>query len=311
MIPCTEFIPSYSELFSFLEENYGREEVERFWEYLFAPTGEGIPLVNFVKKEGIRGCYTYWSGTLNEEAADFTLYLNEKAGWFALVMHRCPSKGMLLELKDRIGIAPYHDYCMHCDHYRAACEQVGLKYLYNFIGIDKAACSIFIYDPKVFKGKMVVDDNTKIMDRRASDNVYFHKDFHSSVNMGIDYLGEQYGEDILEQYLEIYTEHVYGSTLQDVRQNGLKAIEEFIRDKYQKEKAVDALKTELSNNMLTVSIGYCPAIKHLKDTGRSVSKWYKYTTTTVMKKLSMECEANFEMISYDDNSGAAQFRFTK
>lgn len=311
MIPCTEFIPSYSELFSFLEERYGREEVERFWDYLFAPTGDGIPLVNFVKKEGIRGCYTYWSGTLNEEAADFTLYLNEKAGWFALVMHRCPSKGMLLELKDKIGITPYHDYCMHCDHYRASCEKVGLEYLYNFIGIDKAACSIYIYDPKVFKGKMVVDENTEIMDRRASDNEYFHKDFHSSVNMGIDYLGEKYGKEVLTEYLHIYTEHIYGSVLQSIRDNGLKAIERFIREKYHKEKAEKIVNTELSENDLKVEIEYCPAIKHLKDTGREVSKWYVYTTSAVMERLAAECGAKFELKEYDEDTGASKYIFNK
>ena len=109
MISCTEFIPSYSELFTYLENKHGRDEVDRFWEYLFQPTGEGIPLVNFVKKEGIRGCWTYWKGTLNEEAADFTMYLNEKRGFYLNVMHHCPSKGRLLELKEELGIEPYHD----------------------------------------------------------------------------------------------------------------------------------------------------------------------------------------------------------
>ncbi len=38
MISCTEFIPSYSELFSYLEEKHGEDEVSKFWTYLFAPT---------------------------------------------------------------------------------------------------------------------------------------------------------------------------------------------------------------------------------------------------------------------------------
>ena len=91
MISCTEFIPAYSELFSYLDEKYGRDEVDKFWDYLFAPTGDGIPLINHVKQEGIAGCFSYWSSTLNEEAADFTMMLNEKAGWFKIKMHRCPS----------------------------------------------------------------------------------------------------------------------------------------------------------------------------------------------------------------------------
>ena len=132
MISCTEFIPAYSELFTFIENKSGRGAVDKFWEYLFKPDGEGIPLVSFVKKEGIKGCFTYWSGSLNEEAADFTMYLNEKAGWFKLVMHQCPSKGRLLKLKEEIGIKPYPHYCLHCDHYREAVAEIGLEYLYDF-----------------------------------------------------------------------------------------------------------------------------------------------------------------------------------
>ena len=74
MIPCTDFIPAYSEFFKYLEKHHGRGEVEAFWEKLFSPDGSGIPLVNFVEKSGIRGCYEYWAGSLNEEAADFTMY---------------------------------------------------------------------------------------------------------------------------------------------------------------------------------------------------------------------------------------------
>ena len=234
MISCTEFIPSYSELFTYLEDKHGRAEVDRFWKYLFAPTGSGIPLINYVKKEGIRGCYSYWAGTLNEEAADFTMYLNEKAGWFMNVMHWCPSKGRLLKMKDEIGITPYHDYCLHCDSYRFAAEKVGLKYIYNFNGINQAACSMLIYDPKVFDGRVIVDENTEIMDRKASQNEYFHREFHSIMNMGIDYIGENYGKEAVVEYLTRFTRNVYGSVIEAAKQNGLAALREKIQDTYQK-----------------------------------------------------------------------------
>ena len=157
MISCTEFIAAYSELFGFLEETYGRDEVDRFWKYLFQPDGKGIPLINFVEKEGIRGCFSYWSGTLNEEAADFSMYLHEKRGFFKLVMHYCPSKGRLLKLEEEKGLKPYHDYCLHCDCYRSAVEKVGLRYIFDFSGTDHAACSMLIYDPKVFDGRVILD----------------------------------------------------------------------------------------------------------------------------------------------------------
>ena len=310
MISCTEFIPAYSELFSFLEDKYGREEVDRFWEYLFAPTGSGIPLINFILKEGIRGCYSYWSGTLNEEAADFTMYLNEKKGWYMLVMHHCPSKGRLIELKDELGITPYHDYCLHCDSYRSAVEKIGLKYVFNCVESDKAACSILIYDPKVFDGKTYVDADTLVMDRRAADNEYFHPDFHSSMNMGIDYLGNKGGRAEVIEYLNRYTDNVYAKLKDKIKSQGVNAIKEKILDTYEKEKALDAVSVNIDENgALTVEVKYCPAVRHLKATGRAVSEWFSYSTETVMKRLADFAGVRFAMLSYDKETGSARYVF--
>lgn len=311
MISCTEFIPSYSELFTYLEETHGREEVNLFWKYLFVPDGKGIPLIDFVTREGIRGCYTYWAGTLNEEAADFTMYLNEKRGFFLDVMHKCPSKGRLLKLKDEIGIEPYHDYCLHCDSYRAAIEKVGLKYIYNFQGIEQAACSMLIYDPAVFDGRVIIDEDTVIMDRKASENEYFHRDFHSSLNMGINYVGENYGLDAVRAYLTRFTKNVYAPVIADIKARGLAAIESKIQDTYQKEKATDALHTQLTEDGLTVTVDYCPAVKHLRATGREMSSWYRYTTEIVMEVLAQENGYGFTMESYDAQTGAAKYSFHK
>lgn len=313
MISCTEFIPSYSELFSWLEEHYGREEVNRFWKYLFEPDGKGIPLINYVEREGIRGCFTYWAGSLNEEAADFTMYVNEKRGFFLIEMHQCPSKGRLLKLKEEIGIVPYHDYCLHCDSYRAAVEKVGLKYIYNFAGVDHAACSILIYDPKVFDGRVIIDEDTEVMDRKASENEYFHRDFHSSMNMGIHYVGEHYGMEGVRSYLKRYTNHVYQAVMQDIKTRGLKALQEKIMDTYKKEKAEDAVMAELAEdeNSLRIVVRYCPAVRHLKATGRCVSKWYRYTTEVVMEALAKANGINFQMDSYEEETGATTYHFYK
>ena len=311
MISCTEFIPCYSELFTYLENKRGRGEVDNFWKYLFVPDGKGIPLINFVMQEGIKGCYSYWSGSLNEEAADFTMYLNEKRGFFMCTMHKCPSKGRLLKLKDEIGITPYHDYCLHCDSYRSAIEKVGLNYTYNFNGIEKAACSLLITDPKVFDGRVIIDEDTLIMDRRAADNEYFHRDFHSSMNMGIHYVGQNYGLDAVKEFLTMFTGDVYRVVIADIKERGLAAIEAKIRDTYEKEKALEVLKTELTEDALVVSVAECPAVKHLKATGREVSPWYRYTTEYVMAALAEAGGYTFTMESYDEQTGAAKYSFRK
>lgn len=140
MISCTEFIPAYSELFRFLEQKGGEGAVLDFWEYL---SSEGLGLLrDLVIRHGIRGCYLYWSHTLNEEAADFTMTLDEEAGRFSIQMHRCPSKGRLLECGH---IVPYRNYCGHCDVlYRRVLEPLGYRYDYDLSACGHAACSLTV-----------------------------------------------------------------------------------------------------------------------------------------------------------------------
>ena len=104
MISCTEFILTYNELFAFLDKRYGRDEVNKLWDFLFKPTGKGIPLINYARKDGVKGCVDYWTGTLTEESSEVTFIYNLKEGWFVTQMHHCPSKGRLLEYKESLGI---------------------------------------------------------------------------------------------------------------------------------------------------------------------------------------------------------------
>ena len=140
MISCTEFIPAYSELFEYLERRGGREAVEDFWNYLsdrFLGNLKGL-----VEEHGLRGCWLYWNHTLNEEAADFTMELDEEAGQFTIVMHRCPSKARLLEYGH---IEPYHDYCRHCDVlYRRVLEPLGYECRADLSRCHRAECSLVV-----------------------------------------------------------------------------------------------------------------------------------------------------------------------
>lgn len=140
MIPCTDFIPAYSELFKFLERLGGKPAVVHFWNYL-ADNFLGN-LRELVQEHGILGCWLYWSHTLNEEAADFTMELDEEAGEFRIVMHRCPSKSRLLECPH---IEPYPDYCEHCDVlYRRVLEPLGFDYDIDLSRCDQATCTLTV-----------------------------------------------------------------------------------------------------------------------------------------------------------------------
>ncbi len=137
MIPCTDFIPAYSELFKYLEHRGGKQAVLGFWHYI-ADNFLGN-LRELVEEHGIRGCWLYWAHTLNEEAADFQMELDEEAGEFQIIMYDCPSKGMLLTLEH---MEPYDDYCGHCPVlYSRVLEPLGYEFTTDLSECDQAKCS--------------------------------------------------------------------------------------------------------------------------------------------------------------------------
>ena len=96
-----------------------------------------------------------------------------------------------------------------------------------------------------------------------------------------------------------------------IEKDGLAAIEARILDTYKNEKALDVITTDLKDDTLTVTVTYCPAVKHLHNTGREVTKWYSYTTSVVMSVLAEAAGYTFTMDSYDEATGAAKYSFHK
>ena len=140
MISCTEFIHAYNELFRFLEEKGGRQAVIDFWEYL--SDAFLTNLKDHVAESGLEGCWIYWSKTLQEEAAAFTMEMDEEAGIFSIDMHHCPSKGRLISEE---GIAPWPAYCEHCDLlYRRVLEPLGYQVDLDLSHADWASCRLTV-----------------------------------------------------------------------------------------------------------------------------------------------------------------------
>lgn len=142
-----------------------------------------------------------------------------------------------------------------------------------------------------------------IMERRAYDNKYLHRDFHASTDNAIAYIAENFGEKALDNYLLQYVNSRY-----DVMT--LAQLEQYFIDLFEKEEASDALTTILTDNKLNVKIGYCPALSYLNANG-GASEWYHKTTTTMYPYLADKCGLGFELVSYDKNTGKAEFNFLK
>lgn len=110
MLSCTEFVPLYSELFKFLDKKEGKDGVMRYWEHI-SDTYVRDLLGRCVEKEGLKGCWTYWKKSLNEEACDFKMTFDEENNDFSIYMSNCPSRAIINKLS---YMKPYKDYCGHC-----------------------------------------------------------------------------------------------------------------------------------------------------------------------------------------------------
>ena len=150
-----------------------------------------------------------------------------------------------------------------------------------------------------------------ILDRNASDNEYFHRDFHITADRGVRYLGENYGDDSVVEYLTMFTKNYYSPLIEKIKAEGMTAIKDHIIKTYNAEKSPDAVKiTETANNLL-VEILYCPAVKYMKQAGYEPSKWFSMTTSVVYKTIADETGYKFEMNMYDEKTGKAEYVFCK
>jgi len=302
MISCTEFIPLYSELFKYLEELGGHEEVVRHWEYISDGTISDS-LGGEVAAKGIRGCWDYWSKSLNEEACDFRMELDEEAGTFLIDMRRCPSKGHLL---DYPHVEPYHDYCGHCP---ALYNRVLVKYGIYPIGhdlshTDEARCRLYYETDRKIPGGAKLS-----MDRLASDNEYFHRAFHISKNRGLDYLGKHWGEAHVIEHLSRFARSFYAPLIRRIREQGLEAMKANIERIYKAEKAPENVQCRLDGESLHVTVTACPGITFIRTAGYTPSQWYPEEINTVFRVIAEDAGYRFRLTSYDIQTGACEYQF--
>lgn len=140
-----------------------------------------------------------------------------------------------------------------------------------------------------------------VMERRAYDNKYLHRDFHATLDIGMAYLGDRFGEEQVDRYIAQYVETRYQPmTLQE--------LQDYFIAIYKAEEAEDALVTTLQENRLVVDIAWCPGLRYLNAHG-GASKWYYKTTTVLYYQLAKRCGLEFKLYAYDPASGKAKFEF--
>ena len=146
-----------------------------------------------------------------------------------------------------------------------------------------------------------------VMDRRASDNEYLHKDFHGALSCALDYLNDNYGIDSVKDYLRKFTRSYYSKLIEDINKIGLIAIMEYYERIYKIEGGIVEFQSD--NNELIMKVDKCPAVSHLRKSGRSVSPVFFETTKTVNEALCEGTPFSAELLQYDEKTGGSIQRF--
>lgn len=147
----------------------------------------------------------------------------------------------------------------------------------------------------------------EIMERRAADNVYMHKDFHGSLSIGLDYLMENYGEESVREYLHRFTTTYYAPLIEALKSRGLSALKEHFDKIYTAEGA--HVDIDFSDDELVLNVAACPAVTHIRGRGYPVSKLFYETSRTVNRALCEGTPFAFELIEYDEETGQSIQRF--
>lgn len=147
----------------------------------------------------------------------------------------------------------------------------------------------------------------EIMDRRAADNEYLHKDFHGALSTGIQYLDEHYGEDAVREYLWQFARSYYAPLIADIADRGLIALKEHFDKLY----AIEGgdVRVKFSEDELVLEVKACPAVSHMRANGYSIARLFHETTRTVNEALCEGTPYAAELVEYDKETGRSVQRF--
>ena len=147
------------------------------------------------------------------------------------------------------------------------------------------------------------------IERKASDNKYLHRDFHVSADIGLYFVGENFGDEGVKEYLVQFAQSYYALLAKQIKEQGLKPLDEYLHKIFDAEERSDYIKTTLTPTRLDVEIVKCPALEFYAKTGHTPSKWYDQTTKTVYAELAKMAGLKFELYHYDNQSGNAKYAF--
>jgi len=149
----------------------------------------------------------------------------------------------------------------------------------------------------------------QVMNRKASDNPYLHRDFHGALSCGIEYLHTRYGEEAVRKYLREFAGAFYAPLRQRMKTDGLAAIREHYEQIFREEEGKVQFKG--SDTSLTITVKACPAITHMRKRGLPVARMYCETTRVMNEVMCEGSSFEAQLCNCDPERGTCEQRFRR
>ena len=163
---------------------------------------------------------------------------------------------------------------------------------------------------KLIKEKILenlLSQSVKVMERKASDNKYLHKDFHISMNLLMKYIYDNFGEEALIAYLKQYSRAYFKPLNQKLKTGDKEALTDYFRDIYEKEEW--PVKITTNENSVEIIQDACPGISHIMSKGWRPCPFYRETYSTVYKTLCEETPFEYILEYFNEETGACKQLF--
>ena len=148
----------------------------------------------------------------------------------------------------------------------------------------------------------------KVLDCRASDHEYLHRDFHGALCYAIKYLDDNYGPEATASYLQQVGRSYYSPLIAQLKSDGLAALEKHLRHIFTTE--AGKFDIEYQNGTLVLTVTECPAVAHLKKIKQLCTN--RFCETTVVVNETICAEAGFRCsCAYEPGQGRCVQKFWK
>ncbi len=143
---------------------------------------------------------------------------------------------------------------------------------------------------------MAEDKNKKVLECKASDNFYLHKDFHGALCYSIKYLEDKFGPEAVKEFLQQVGETYFAPLSEKLKQDGLAAIEKHFTEVMNLEQGEYTFSYE--GEKLVLKVNKCPAVAHLKKIDFFFTDSFCESTAvvndTICRNAGYRCSCEYE-----------------